>query len=526
MASLINAVTTGVGGFVTTGDNSGNLNLQCSGNTVIAVTPAGANVTGEFSIFAGTGSTERMRLDSSGNLGLGVTPSAWGSSFGAIQVGAGSALWGETGLPTGTYLSSNLYYNGTNRIYIGGTYKPAEYSLYNGIHTWLSAAAGTAGTTITLTPLMTLDASGQLAIGRTTAAAMLDIEKGGATTNATSGILTLRTSTSGTAAAGLGSYINFLTENSNGTQYETAYIGVATESSTAADKDGYIFFSTALNSANPAERMRIDASGNVGIGVTPSTWTSQTALQVGGGATGASLVSGTIGVVLASNLIYNSGWKYLGNGYLSYYQQSAGRHYWGNAPSGTAGNAATVTDRMTLDTSGNLLLSGLTSQIYSGRLCIADNLTVFNPIVLKDTQNSSFSSIAYAVFLNAGNVEAGKITHNGSTTVQYITSSDYRLKENIASMTGALEKVALLKPVTYTWKDSGSDGQGFIAHELQEVVPDCVDGEKDAVNEDGSIKAQGIDTSFLVATLTAAIQELKAIVDTQAEQIKALQGVK
>jgi hypothetical protein len=117
----------------------------------------------------GTNDTERMRIDSSGNVGLGVTPSAWGSSFDAIQVGAGSALWGETGLPTGTYLSSNLYYNGTNRIYIGGTYKPAEYSLYNGIHTWSSAAAGTAGTTITLTPLMTLDASGTLLVGKTTA---------------------------------------------------------------------------------------------------------------------------------------------------------------------------------------------------------------------------------------------------------------------------------------------------------------------------------------------------------------------
>jgi hypothetical protein len=70
----------------------------------------------------------------------------------------------------------------------------------------------------------------------------------------------------------------------------------------------------------------------------------------------------------------------------------------------------------------------------------------------------------------------------------------------------------------------GSDGEGFIAHELQEVVPGCVIGEKDAVDEDGSIKPQGIDTSFLVATLTAAIQELKAIVDAQGAEIAALKG--
>jgi hypothetical protein len=78
--------------------------------------------------------------------------------------------------------------------------------------------------------------------------------------------------------------------------------------------------------------------------------------------------------------------------------------------------------------------------------------------------------------------------------------------------------------VTYTWKIDGSDGQGFIAHELAEVVPDCVSGEKDAVNEDGSIKPQGIDTSFLVATLTAAIQEQQAIIQSQADTITAMEA--
>jgi hypothetical protein len=120
-------------------------------------------------------------------------------------------------------------------------------------------------------------------------------------------------------------------------------------------------------------------------------------------------------------------------------------------------------------------------------------------------------------------------THVGSilctnTTTTYSTSSDYRLKENIQPMTGALSKVQALNPVTYTWKADGSSSQGFIAHELQAVVPECVTGEKDAVNEDGSIKPQGIDTSFLVATLTKAIQELNDKVEAQAAEIKALKG--
>jgi hypothetical protein len=91
-------------------------------------------------------------------------------------------------------------------------------------------------------------------------------------------------------------------------------------------------------------------------------------------------------------------------------------------------------------------------------------------------------------------------------------------------MTGALATVAQLKPCTYTWKESGATGQGFIAHELQEVVPDAVIGEKDAVKEDGSIQPQAIDTSFLVATLTAAIQELKADLDATKAEVALLKG--
>jgi hypothetical protein len=119
--------------------------------------------------------------------------------------------------------------------------------------------------------------------------------------------------------------------------------------------------------------------------------------------------------------------------------------------------------------------------------------------------------------------QVGAITSSTSATT-YSTSSDYRLKENIAPMTGALTKVALLKPVTYKWKIDGSDGQGFIAHELKEVIPDAVVGSKDAVDADGNPRHQMVDTSFLVATLTAAIQELKAINDTLTARIVALEA--
>ena len=119
--------------------------------------------------------------------------------------------------------------------------------------------------------------------------------------------------------------------------------------------------------------------------------------------------------------------------------------------------------------------------------------------------------------------QVGSISVTGSSTA-YNTSSDYRLKENIAPMTGALAVVGQLKPCTYTWKADGSSGQGFIAHELAEVVPEAVLGEKDAVDAKGNPEYQGIDTSFLVATLTCAIQELKAELDTVKTELATLKG--
>jgi len=82
----------------------------------------------------------------------------------------------------------------------------------------------------------------------------------------------------------------------------------------------------------------------------------------------------------------------------------------------------------------------------------------------------------------------------------------------------------LLKPCTYKWNADDSDGEGFIAHELAEVVPQCVTGEKDAVDADGNPQYQGIDTSFLVATLTAAIQEQNQLITQLTARISALES--
>lgn len=169
-------------------------------------------------------------------------------------------------------------------------------------------------------------------------------------------------------------------------------------------------------------------------------------------------------------------------------------------------------ERMRLDVSGNLLISR-TSAYSDGAIgtpVLQANAYTGVKAAFATIANSTSSTAAIG-FVNP-NGTVGSISTSGTST-SYLTSSDYRLKENIAPMTRALEKVAALKPVTYTWKSDGSDGEGFIAHELQEVCPLAVIGEKDAVDADGKPVHQGIDTSKLVGLLTAAIQELKLELD-------------
>jgi hypothetical protein len=195
--------------------------------------------------------------------------------------------------------------------------------------------------------------------------------------------------------------------------------------------------------------------------------------------------------------------------------------------SGTAGNAISYTSAMTLDTSGKLLV-GKTSSVAGYRIealginVIDAETSTATGTCFQGTYSNTTGTVYFANWQYNGS-SVGSITSTGTVTV-YGTTSDYRLKENIVPMTGALATVSQLKPVTYKWKSDGSDGQGFIAHELQAVVPECVIGEKDAVDVNGKPKYQGIDTSFLVATLTKAIQEQQALIESLTTRLTALEN--
>jgi hypothetical protein len=273
-----------------------------------------------------------------------------------------------------------------------------------------------------------------------------------------------------------------------------------------------------------------DASGNVGIGTSSPT----SGIQLGSPSANAVGTSNTL-------RIFRGG---VAGQYAEIDNTDAAFRI--NAVNGAGGGILFLGDgseRARIDSSGNLLVGTTTS--FPG-----DGNTATGFMVQAGVGGKVFASVV-------DNAEAGNFNRNGNgtlvkmcrsgvtvgsisvttTATSYITSSDYRLKHDIQPMTGALAKVAQLKPVTYKWNADDSESQGFIAHELQEVVPECVTGEKDAVeivevkDENGEVIGteerpvyQGIDTSFLVATLTAALQEAVTEINSLKARVEALEG--
>jgi hypothetical protein len=249
----------------------------------------------------------------------------------------------------------------------------------------------------------------------------------------------------------------------------TALLPVIT---TTGDVNTGIFFpaaDTIAFSEGGAEAMRIDSSGNVGIG----TSSPSAPLQV--------KANNSSGITFRVQGRSSDGY-----GSLGYYNNAVttlqGQVDVNNSGMYFGTTIATPIQFYTNDTEKMRITSG-------GNLCINTTNTINNAAFVNIKANPATNwciatqalvtdSYNAAVFFNLAAADVGTIVVGASSTA-YNTSSDYRLKENIAPMTGALSKVAALKPVTYKWKVDGSSGQGFIAHELQEIAPYAVTGEKD-----------------------------------------------
>jgi hypothetical protein len=264
---------------------------------------------------------------------------------------------------------------------------------------------------------------------------------------------------------------------------------------TRLDSDSVIVFAT-----NNTEVSRFDVSGNLGIGTTSPAFRLDVATTTGRFQvrTGANTGGTSSGVGIAAVNEANSALDDL------------------NIRANILAFITGATERARITSAGKLLI----------------NSPSFSDGTISVKSLSSSSAISAGVFNNGDNVINWYNGSNSyvcsvvvsSASVAYNTSSDYRLKDNIQPMVGALEKVALLNPVTWKWKTDGSNGQGFIAHETQSVIPDAVSGVKDAVDAEGNPKYQGIDTSFMVATLTAAIKEQQAMIKSLEAKVAALES--
>jgi hypothetical protein len=512
-----------------------------------------------------TASSERMRLTSTGTLNI-VGAGTAGTSQ-AVSINGSTPVntlvttsGGNVGIGTD---SPTTAYGYTKVIDIAGSFPGIKFTPSGASTFGFQIGAGTSGfqfyDVAASAERMRIDSSGNLGIGTTSPGAKLTIGAAGA----------LRLNRSDNATYG---EIN----------YGGSGVGIKFND---ANSDGYTF----QNGGSTV--MRLDSSGNLGIGVTPSAWASGwTCQQVG---YSYSLMTASLSTAAntwyqMNNAYYDGSFKYKNNGFACSYEQGSGTHIWKTAPSGTAGNAITFTQAMTLDASGNLLLATTSAPTYGSKLRVQGGIeswasqfnaipgtnTAFeivnrssggsidfypansfaaritsggdlyvgtnaNPVGAgakitavnsgayyagsfvndnKDYQtilvwNKATTGTRYLMEFGTGStyVAKGSITTDGTNTA-YNTSSDYRLKDNQQPLTGSGDFIDALKPKTWNWKADGSKGVGFIAHEVQAVSPGSVVGEKDAVDEDGNpiMQAMEYGSAEFIANIIAELQSLRA----------------
>jgi len=210
-----------------------------------------------FRIVDNTASAERMRIDSSGNVGIGVIPETWLSTIDALQVGLGASFAGNTTNPSRVYLSANYYINSSNQESYIATDEASQYFQNAGTHIFKVAPSGTADSAISWTTAMTVDNSGNVGIGTSSPVTKLTIE-------AASDHLRLQ------GTANTNNNVSILYNESGD------YGQINCDESGVNQKDLWITGLNLLFGRNTStEAMRIDSSGKVIIGTEPDNTYSQ-----------------------------------------------------------------------------------------------------------------------------------------------------------------------------------------------------------------------------------------------------------
>ena len=419
------------------------LNVGANGAVQAAINTTGAITTvGAFDFLLGTNSTERMRIDSSGNVGIGTAPYNFGSGFTTLEVKDSTAGILKLGFDSQTSFGSRIQAQNDDGLKIINT-EPSAFISF-------ATVAG---------ERMRINSVGNVGIGQTNPTANLHIKDLSTSTD-----IRIEDSTGGTTL-----YLQ-----------SQAGLGVI---GTISSHD--LRFDTGDTS-----RMRITSAGNVGIGTdSPRADAFTVGLTIGNTTTGAAQL------VLEENTLAG-GWRIQNNGFLGFY--------------------ANNDERMRITSEGDVIINSNSSAGEN-----KDKL-VYSPTASWIVQNHSTARTSgshYNLFYY-GTTAIGSITQSGTTGVSYNETSDYRLKENVVPITGALDRVDALKPSRFNFiADADTTVDGFLAHELAEVVPEAVTGEKDAVDEEGNAIYQGIDKGKIVPLLVGAIQELKAEIETLKSQI-------